>query len=58
MRAVYGGFLSQMTRQAKREMVLWADWPSMAELAPGVVSVTTKSIMLSVDRPIWTGGGR
>ena len=52
MRAVYGGFLWQMMRQAKREMVLWMD----SRLAgpwepPGTVSVTTRSMGPSVERP-------
>lgn len=34
-------------------MVLWTDWVSMLLWLPATVSVTTKSIGLSVDRPIW-----
>lgn len=37
-------------------MVLWAEGPSAAP-PPGDVSVTTKSIMFSVERPIWDEEG-
>lgn len=42
-----------LIRQAKREMVLWTDWVSVLLWLPATVSVTTKSMGLSVDRPIW-----
>lgn len=52
MRAVYGGLRSHTTRQAKREMVLCVMGESSPSAPPDIVSVTTKSIGLSVDRPI------
>lgn len=52
MRAVYGGLRSQTTLQAKREMVLGAMEGSSPSFPPPEVSVTTKSMGLSVERPI------
>ena len=53
MRAVKGGFRSQTTRQAKREMVLCVMGVSSPSWPPAIVSVTTKSMGLSVERPIY-----
>lgn len=53
MRAVYGGLRSHTTLQAKREMVLGAMEGSSPSLPPPEVSVTTKSMGLSVERPIY-----
>lgn len=53
MRAVYGGLRSHTTLQAKREMVLGAMEGSSPSFPPPEVSVTTKSMGLSVERPIW-----
>ena len=52
MRAVYGGLRSHTTLQAKREMVLGAMEGSSPSFPPPEVSVTTKSMGLSVERPI------
>lgn len=52
MRAVKGGLRSQTTRQAKREMVLCVMGVSSPSWPPAIVSVTTKSMGLSVERPI------
>lgn len=53
MRAVYGAVRWHLMRQAKREMVLCTDCVSALLWLPATVSVTTKSMGLSVDRPIW-----
>jgi len=51
MRATYGGLRSTMIRHANREMVLcWATELS-PRWSPGIVSITTKSIGPSDDRP-------
>lgn len=52
MRAVYGGVRWHLMRHAKREMVLCTDGVSALLWLPATVSVTTKSMGLSVDRPI------
>ena len=41
-----------MMRHAKREIVLWAAWLSARAWPPGTMSVTTKSMGFSVERPI------
>lgn len=51
--AVKGGLRSQMILQANLDIVLCTDCVSELLWLPGTVSVTTKSIGLSVDRPIW-----
>ena len=58
MRAVYGGLRSHTTLQAKREMVLGAMEGSSPSFPPPEVSVTTKSMGLSVERPICGGQRR
>lgn len=51
--AVYGGSLSMTMRQAYLEMVLFCvSGFKSRHLFPGAVSVTTKSILESVERPI------
>ncbi len=57
MRAVKGGLRSQTTRQAKREMVLCVMGVSSPSWPPAIVSVTTKSMGLSVERPIYKTTG-
>lgn len=52
MRAVYGSLLSHTILQANLEMVLCVIWAS-SFWPPETVSVTTKSIGLSVDLPTW-----
>lgn len=52
MRAVYGSLLSHTILQANLEMVLCVIWAS-SFWQPETVSVTTKSIGLSVDLPTW-----
>lgn len=51
--AVKGGLRSHMILQANLDIVLCTDCVSELLWLPGTVSVTTKSIGLSVDRPIW-----
>lgn len=53
MRAVYGSFLLHTILQANLEMVLWVIWASSLPCPPEMVSVTTKSMGLSVDLPTW-----
>ena len=53
MRAVYGGDRSMRMRHANREMVLCVTTGLSARLLPATVSMTTKSIGGSDDRPIW-----
>lgn len=51
--AVYGGSLSMTMRQAYLEMVLFCvSGFKSRRLFPGAVSVTTKSILESAERPI------
>lgn len=57
MLAVKGGLRWQMILQANLEMVLCTDCVSTLLWLPGTVSVTTKSIGLSVERPICKGNG-
>lgn len=57
MRAVYGGLRSHTTLQAKREIVLGAMEGSSHSFPPPEVSVTTKSMGPSVERPICRGTG-
>lgn len=52
MRAVYGSFLSHTILHANLEMVLCVIWAS-SFWPPETVSVTTKSMGLSVDLPTW-----
>lgn len=51
--AVYGAFRSQTMRHANLEIVLWVIWVSSLFWLPEIVSVTTKSMGLSVDLPTW-----
>lgn len=51
--AVYGGFLSTRIRQANREIVLCVTLSRELRWHPGMVSITTKSIGPSEERPIW-----
>lgn len=53
IRAVYGGLRSTRMRQANRDIVLCGTTDISDRWSPGIVSMTTKSIGDSDDRPIW-----
>ena len=53
IRAVYGGSRSTRIRQANREIVDCVTTLFLLRWSPGMVSMTTKSIGDSDERPIW-----
>ena len=53
IRAVYGGLRSTKMRQANRDIVLCGTTDISALWSPGIVSMTTKSMGDSDERPIW-----
>lgn len=54
--AIFGLFLSHNILQANLDIVLWFTFVSPV-LSPGIVSITTKSMGASEDRPIWERRG-
>ena len=56
--AVCGGSLSTTIRQEYLDIVLFCvSWLTSERLLPGTVSITTKSILESAERPIYRQKG-